>query len=219
MQNPYETSYKLACEKLAQLDLADVAFNSSARLADGILSIELLGETFIISAESGSASGGKDRGKNIVTSSGREPKISEKILLLHYLVTADGSPLTREEATLEHIPGAAFYYPTYKARSIDLIVRRFAAAPAGFIKAVQSIGFNLTREGRQYRFKSLVLPNVPLSFVLWESDNSPEPAIETLKVLYDTGITHYLPLEDIIIITEIIAHRIIKSGAEVSYLK
>lgn len=217
MSNPYEVSYKLACEKLAQLDLDDVAFNSSARLADGILSLELLGETFII----------KEQGKNITVSSGREPKISEKILLLHYLGTADGSPLTREEVTLENIPGAAFYYPTYKARSIDLIIRRFASAPADpqghpvgdFIKAAQKIGFNPAKEGRQYRFKSLALPNVPVSFVLWESDNSKEPDMETLKVLYDTGITHYLPLEDIIIITEMIAHRIIKTGAEVSYLK
>lgn len=209
MQNPYEVSYNLACEKLAQLDLNDVAFNSSARLADGILSVELLGETFII----------KERGKNITASSGREPKISEKILLLHYLVTADGSPLTREEVTLENIPGAAFYYLTYKARSIDLIIKKFASTPADFIKVAQKIGFNPVKDGRQYRLKSLALPNVPVSFVLWESDNSKEPAMETLKVLYDTGITRYLPLEDIIIITEMIAHRIIKTGAEVSYLK
>src|SRR3989339_1454977 len=209
MQNPYETSYKLACEKLAQLDLDDVAFNSRARLDSDVLSIELLGETFVVS----------DRGESIAVYSGREAKISEKILLLHYLVTADGSPLAREEITLENIPGAAFYYPTYKARSIDLIIRRFATAPADFIKAAQHVGFNLVKDGRQYRLKSLVLPNLPISFVLWESDKSKEPAIETLKVLYDKGITHYLPLEDIIIITEMIAHRIIKSGAEVSYLK
>ncbi|MEK7309355.1 MAG: DUF3786 domain-containing protein [Planctomycetota bacterium] len=208
MQNPYEASYNLACEKLAQLDLDDVAFNGSARLDSDVLSIELLGETFII----------KERGKNITISSGREPRISEKILLLHYLVTADGAPLTSQEVTLENIPGAAFYYPTYKARSIDLIIRRFTAAPSDFIKAVQKIGFNPAKEGRQYRLKSLVLPNVPIFFVLWESDSG-HPAIETIKVLYDTGITHYLPLEDIIIITEMIAHRIIKSGAEVSYLK
>jgi len=200
MQNPYEASYKLACEKLAQMDLDDVAFNSSARLAGDVLSVELLGETFII----------KERGKDITASSGQEPRISEKILLLHYLVTADGSPPTREEITLEHIPGAAFYYPTYKARSIDLIVRRFASAPDDFIKAAEKMGFNLTREGRLYRLKSLVLPNVPISFIIWESDVG-QPAIETLKVLYDTGITRYLPLEDIIIITEMIAHRIIKS--------
>jgi len=234
MTNLYEAAYKLACDRLAQLDLGDVAFNSSARLDGDVLSVELLGETFII----------KERGDAITVSSGREPRISEKILLLHYLVTADGAPLTRQEVTLENIPGAAFYYPTYKARSIDLIIRRFAPAPrpsgrstlcpcggspeaaadpqghpvGDFIKAVQKIGFNPIREGRQYRLKSLVLPNVPISFIIWESDSG-QPAIETLKVLYDTGIIHYLPLEDIIIITEMIAHRIIKSSAKVSYLK
>jgi len=209
MITPYETAYKLACDRIAQLDLDDIAFNSSARLESGALSIELLGETFII----------KDLGRDINTSSGREPRISEKILLLHYLSTADGSPLTREEITLENIPGAAFYYPTYKARSIDLIIRKFAPAPADFINTAQKMGFNMAKEGRQYRLKLRALPNLPISFVFWESYKAKEPDMETLRVLYDNGITHYLPLEDIIIITEMIAHRLIKAGDEVSYLK
>jgi hypothetical protein len=208
VQNPYELAYKLACEKLSGLDLDDVAFNSSVRLDGDVLSVDLMGETFII----------KKHGQDITVSSGHELRISEKILLLHYLVTADGSPLTGAEITLEHITGAAFYYPTYKARSIDLIIKRFGQAPDEFIKAARDIGFNLTREGRQYRLKSLVLPDVPISFMLWESDAG-LPALENLKVLYDAGVTHYLPLEDIIILTEMITHRIIKSGAEVSYLK
>ncbi|MEW6025783.1 MAG: DUF3786 domain-containing protein, partial [Planctomycetota bacterium] len=195
MPNPYETSYKLACDRLAQMNLDDIAFNSSARIEGETLSLELMGDVFTI----------KERGKDITVSSGREVRISEKILLLHYLVTADGAPLSREEVTLETIPGAAFYYPTYKARSINLIIRKFASAPDGFIRAAEKIGFNLSRDGRQYRLKALVLPNVPISFILWESEMG-QPAIETLKVLYDTSITHYLPLEDIIIITEMIAH-------------
>jgi hypothetical protein len=211
MTTPYEAAYKLACDRLAGLDLEEIAFNSSARLEGGILSLEMMGETFFV----------KERGRDISGPSNREPKIREKILLLHYLIAADGSPLTRREVALEDIPGAAFYYPTYKARSIDLIIKRFGTAPAGppmppaggFIQAIQSIGFKATRDGQLYRFRLLALPNVPVSFVFWESGQN-RPGIETLKILYDAGITGYLPVEDIIVITEMITYRIIKPGPD-----
>jgi hypothetical protein len=209
MKTSYELAYNLACEELAKLDLEKVAFNSSARLVDRVFEIDFLGETFIV----------KEHGKEIATKSHREVKLSEKILIMHYLVTSDGAPLQGEEVTLEKIPSAAFYYPTYKARTIDLIISR---CPSGqnFIERAKGIGFNPASAGRDnlYRLKSLVLPNVPLHFILWNSsDNTPD--IQRLKILYDASITHYLPLEDIIILTEFVSHKIIKSSETISYLK
>jgi hypothetical protein len=231
MPIPYENSYRLACDEFSKLNLEDVAFNSSARLENNTIYIDFLGETFIV----------KDGGKEIITSSGREVKISEKILLLHYLITADGAPLQREEITLENIPGASFYYPTYKARTIDLIINKFAQATSPpeadlskaqgsgekttsdkFIASAKNMGFNLVKEGELNRLRSLVLPNVLISFVFWSSVANPEVTpdlasggagdLSNLKILYDKNITHYLPLEDIIILTELVSHRIIKSG-------
>ncbi|MFH1231614.1 MAG: DUF3786 domain-containing protein [Planctomycetota bacterium] len=195
MKTPYENSYKLACDEFSELNLEDVAFNSSARMEGDAIYIDFLSETFIV----------KDGGKEITTSSGREVKINEKILLLHYLITADGAPLQREEITLENIPGASFYYPTYKARTIDLIINKFALASSGFIASAKNMGFNPVKEGELNRLRSLVLPNVLISFVFWSED------LSNLKILYDKNITHYLPLEDIIILTELVSHRIIKS--------
>jgi hypothetical protein len=212
MPIPYEKAYNLACEELAKLNLEDVAFNSSARLESDIIYIDLLGETFMV----------KERGKEITASSGREVNISEKILLLHYLITADGAPLQREEITLENIPGASFYYPTYKARTIDLIINKFAQAPSKFITSAKNMGFNLIKQGESNRLRSLVLSNVLISFVFWSPAANPEVTpdlasggaedLSNLKILYDKNITHYLPLEDIIIITELVTHRIIKSS-------
>ncbi|MFH0888902.1 MAG: DUF3786 domain-containing protein [Planctomycetota bacterium] len=222
MKTPYETSYKLACDEFSKLNLEEVAFNSSARLEGDIIYIDFLGETFMV----------KDGGEEITTSSppeadlpqaqgsknktaseGREVKINEKILLLHYLITADGTAPAREEVTLENIPGASFYYPTYKARSIDLIVNKFIKFSSEFIAAAGKIGFNITETTNRFsRLKSLVLPNVSVSFILWK-DTSGDLVLdnELLKITYDAGIIHYLPLEDIIILTELVCHKIIKS--------
>jgi len=240
MPIPYETSYNLACEKLESLDLNDVAFNSSVQLKGDILLVNFLNETYAV----------KENGKDIrVVNSSREVKINEKILLLHYLITADGTAPAREEVTLENIPGASFYYPTYKARTIDLIINKFAQAPSPpeadlpkaqgswekttsdkFIASVKNMGFNLVKEGELNRLRSLVLPNVLISFVFWAparpdgrlpDDKAGQGGedLSNLKILYDKNITHYLPLEDIIIISELVSHRIIKSGEQISYLK
>lgn len=216
VHNPYEKAYQMAMEKLTQLNPDDVAFNASARLDNGNLSLELINETFVISLQ----------GKEILTQSGREVRMSEKILLLHYLVTADGAPLQRQEITLQEIPGAAFYYPTYQARTILPIARTFSKKIQVFIDAAQKIGFNLIEEKNMCRLKSLTLPNIPMTFIIWkpsdETTGASEQTIpnsETIKILYDAGITHYLPLEDIIILTELVCHRIAKTGLESEYLK
>lgn len=216
MPIPYETSYNLACEKLESLDLNDVAFNSSVQLKGDTLSVNFLNETYAV----------KENGKDIrVVNSSREVKINEKILLLHYLITADGTAPAREEVTLENIPGASFYYPTYKARTIDLIINKFAQAPSKFIASAKNMGFNLVKEGELNRLRSLVLPNVLISFVFWaparpdgrlpdEKAGQGGEDLSNLKILYDKNITHYLPLEDIIIISELVCHKIIKADAE-----
>jgi len=218
MKVPYENSYLLACDKLAGLNLEDVAFNSSSKLEGTTLYLDLINESFAVA----------EAGKNIsLPSSNREVKISEKILLLHYLTTSDGFPLQREDATLENIPGAAFYYATYKARTINQIASRFNSSSNEFTEAAKSIGFKITEETSQYcRLKSLVLPNVPISFVLWKNitdvpltQTESKYEFESLKILYDASITHYLPLEDIIILTELVAYKIIKSADPASYLK
>jgi hypothetical protein len=91
---------------------------------------------------------------------------------------------------------------TYKARSIDFIINKFARVSSEFIASTENIGFNLVREGELTRLRSLVLPNVPVSFIVWSDD------LNSLKILYDRNVTHYLPLEDIIILTEIVCHKI-----------
>jgi len=239
MPIPYERAYNLACDELARLNLEDVAFNSSVQLEGDTLSVNFLTETYAV----------KENGKDIrVVNSSREVKINEKILLLHYLITADGTAPAREEVTLENIPGASFYYPTYKARTIDLIINKFAQATSPpeadlskaqgswekttsdkFIASAKNMGFNLVKEGELNRLRSLVLPNVLISFIFWSSVANPEVTpdlasggagdLSNLQILYDKNITHYLPLEDIIILTELVTHRIIKSGEQISYLK
>ena len=208
--NPYEIAYTVACQELALKNINDVAFNSSATLTGNILGLELAGEIFSIG----------DNGRRISTQSGREPKMSEKILLLHYLIAADGSPLSRQEVSLANIPGASFYYPTYKNRTIDIILKTFAHDHLLFLNVLKSNAWNIIEQTNRYiKAKLLPLPNVPLYLIYWLPADENLPHDSNLQILYDANITHYLPLEDIIILIELLTHKLIKSAPQPPYLK
>jgi hypothetical protein len=204
----YEDAYKAALESFKHLDLADVSFNSSTGLSGDSITVPFLGGIFIIS----------EKGNAIIRiDSKNEVKIAEKIILLHYLITADGTPLSRDLITLENIQGASFYFPTYKARTIDLLLRYFGNDSNLFANKCRNFKANIesTTPGNISEKKAaavkatfLILPNIPVSIVYHPGDKEFLPDI---KILYDANIEHYLPLEDIIVMTELLTHKIIKA--------
>ena len=191
-----------ALVKLDGLDLDDVVFNSSTKLVDGVIELDFLGSPVQI----------KERGRQIIfPSTGQEAKISEKIILLHYLITADGSPLERSEVAFESIPGASFYAPTYKARTTDQLVRVFKNDLGKFVQVLTSLKARVegnfeSGKSNQVKIKILALPCVPITFVYWKGDPEVGPS---LQILYDTSITKYLPLEDMVVLTELLTHKVI----------
>jgi hypothetical protein len=202
MQNPYDKTYQLAQEKFAGLDISDVAFNSSAQLADDILTVPFLGEQFLVA----------EKGKEIKSLTGnREVKIAEKILLIHYLTTADGTPLTRRLITFENLSEASFYYPTYKARTIDILLRTFDNNIKKFMGVSEQLGAKIETSLEKGKSTFLVLPNVPVIFIYWSGDRE---VPSNMQILYDANITHYLPQEDIVVITELLTHKIIRRAKE-----
>jgi len=199
MTTAYEIAYRLAQEQLSGMDLSDVAFNGSAQLDDETLCIDFLGETYKV----------EDKGTRI-TRSGEETKIGEKILILHYLVTADGSPLSRDEITFENVPGGQFYYSTYKARPIAYLLRVFSKGLKGesFTKVTQQLGGRIVEHsGGTIKARFLVFPNVPIMLIMWLGDKETG---SNFQILYDSSITRYLPLEDIVVVTEQLVHRLAK---------
>lgn len=205
LQNPYARAYQIAIKELSRRDLSEVAFNSSVQLEGEVLIVPALGQTYRI----------EERGKKIIQiSDGREPKTPMKIILLHYLTTADGTTLKGNDFSFENIPGAGFYYPTFKARTISQLISAFQNDLTRFIKVGLQFNGRLL-EGKpddmnlnKVQIKIFVLPNVPVSFIYWRGQEELPPA---LQILFDASITHYLPLEDIVIVTEMLTYQLIRS--------
>jgi hypothetical protein len=132
----------------------------------------------------------------------------DKLVILHYLNTADGSPMTGKPVTFKELPDGIVYYPTYVKRAIKPLLDRFADKPETLLSAAETLGGAGADTG-DYSFRLDVLPRVPLTFTLWMGDEELPPEA---NILFDSSITHYLPTEDITVMCEILAWKLVRTS-------
>lgn len=116
----------------------------------------------------------------------------QAILILHYLVTANGRPLTGEWVSFRHLPGGDIYREPFEKRAIIPFIKTFGSRPEEFTRAAAALG------GSTGPFPGVnavipVFARVPLAFVLWPGDDE-FPA--SANILFDGAAASYLPTED-----------------------
>jgi len=122
------------------------------------------------------------------------------ILLLHYLLTADGTPPAGEGLAYRELPGGLFYATAFAARAEQPLARAFAgpAGPSGpgplaFTAAALCLGGEPLRlADAAFRFEAL--PRLAVAALLWAGDDEEEGAA---AVLFDAAAGRYLPAEDL----------------------
>jgi hypothetical protein len=143
------------------------------------------------------------------SSSGKPVSLVTRVLLLHYLLRADGHRLTAEWASYKDLPGGLHYAHVIGRRVSEPILRRFGRRAGRF----QEIGLSLNGRPAGVGDGSFILqalPRVPVQYVLWEGDDEFPPSIQ---ILFDTSVVHYLPLEDIVVLAQLTTGRLVaRSG-------
>ncbi len=193
-------AYQIACKQLAAVaDIAGQCRKSGARLAPAADAavIRHLNQEYKISLPGGEVS--LVDGKEAVP-------VRDKILILHYFLRASGAPLTGELITYKELQEGINYYPTFFKRAIEPIVKNFSAAPPKLPEIAGRLG------GRRADFGDAAVtidafPRVPLTVVVWRGDKEFGP---DGNILFDSTITGYLPTEDITILCEIIAWKLVR---------
>ena len=132
-----------------------------------------------------------------------------KILLLHYLIQAKGTPASGEQITFKQITGGLAYYPAFHRRSIKPVIKSYGNNLNKYIIAAERIG-GVKSDFSKYSVFFQVFPKVPVIFNLWEGDDE-LPADG--NIVFDSSISDYLTTEDIAVLCNIIALMIIKEGA------
>jgi len=199
-QKNYLQSFNLACATIRGMDLEERARKAGAdyqRVEDGEkITLEFFSEPYQISCPQIEFYSPLKKTVSLVT----------RILLLHYLIRADGSPMTGQWVGYKDIPGGLLYASVFARRVTDPLVRRFGRSAKGFKEAGIQLGGETAGVG-DASFILKAFPFIPVQYVLWEGDDEFPPSAQ---LLFDASVDHYLSLEDIVVLGQITTGRLIQ---------
>jgi hypothetical protein len=134
----------------------------------------------------------------------RDAHVSIQIVLLHYLLTADGAPPADHWLAFRELPDGLFYAQAFAGHAEGLLAEKLGANLDGFRRAAASLGGSpLDLANAAYRFQAF--PRLAVAALLWEGD---EDFPAQARILFDAHAGHYLPTEDLAGIGDWLAHRL-----------
>ncbi len=179
-----DVTLKEAVDNFSTLDHEEVASNAGVEInrEEQSFIMPFLDQTFRVKYPAG----------DIIGEDGNPASQYLAIIMLHYLTTADGTPLTGKWIDYRHLPGGHIYVEPFKKRAVTPFLKTFGEHPEKFREAAEALGgYSLSMSG--IRMVVPVMPMVPLCFVLWPGD---EEISSSANVLFDESAPSYLPTED-----------------------
>jgi len=198
-----DQAFQLARERLSRVkDAAEICRNSGAKCLDTTegksIVVEYLNRAYTVSVPKA----------KVDSIEGGEPiSAREQLLILHYLLSAKGTPPANKLITFQELPEGQVYYSTFLKRAVQPMVTNFGKDPALLLTLVERIG-GIKGEAGDVSFTFNAFPKVPLTFVLWRGDDEFEARG---NFLFDAGISDYLPTEDITVLCEIVCWNLVKA--------
>jgi hypothetical protein len=136
----------------------------------------------------------------------RDAHVSIQIVLLHHLLTADGTPPADRWLAFRELPDGLFYAQAFAGHAEGLLAEKLGANLDGFRRAAESLGGSpLDLANAAYRFQAF--PRLAVAVLLWEGD---EDFPAQARILFDAHAGHYLPTEDLAGIGDWLAHHLIR---------
>jgi hypothetical protein len=203
-QRYYRQAFDLACHQIKDLDLRERADKSGSQFErgsqgkEGRISLSLFNSRYTI-----------DFPDLLITS--RDKKVVSlvtKIILLHYLIKADGRPSSGQLIPYKEISGGMLYAGVFARRAVEVLIPAFGQSQDRFLDAGLRLGGRQAEHG-DVSFVLAALPRVPMTYILWKGD---EEFPATVQLLFDKSVEGYLSLEDIVVVGEMATSRLIALG-------
>jgi len=202
-QKNYQQSFDLACSSIQGMNLEERAKKAGANYEKGKegekITLHFFSEPYWIQFPQIEFYSPSKKVVSLVT----------RILLLHYLLHADGNPLTGRWVAYKDIPGGLLYAGVFARRVTEPLQRRFGNSARSF----KETGIRSGGEPVEIGDASFILhafPYVPLQYVLWEGDEEFPPSVQ---LLFDASVDHYLTLEDMVVLGQVTTGRLINRSA------
>jgi hypothetical protein len=203
-QKYYRQAFDLACQQIKGLDLRERAeksgthFEKGTHRKEGRISLSLFNSRYVI-----------DFPDPLVTSLDKKVvSLVTKIILLHYLIKADGRPLSHQLIPYKEIPGGMLYAGVFARRAVEPLIPVFGQSPEAFLDAGLRMGGRKAEYG-DISFEVPALPRIPMTYIVWKGD---EEFPATVQLLFDKSVEGYLSLEDIVVMGEMAKSRLIALG-------
>ncbi len=198
----YKLAYELAGEQLAKVDdVEQQCLKSGARYlvidSQKVIIIEYLNQWYQIVLPDIEIS---------LMDSEEEVPIRDKILILHYLISAKGIPITNKLVAFKELPGGANYSRTFSKRAIEPLIDHFGKQPHLLIDAAGKLGGHKVDYGDVAVIIN-AFSRVPITLVLWRGDEEFDPGGD---ILFDATIPDYLSTYDITVLCEIITWKLVR---------
>ncbi|HDN79242.1 MAG: hypothetical protein DRI61_03980 [Chloroflexi bacterium] len=147
-------------------------------------------------------------GKVTEEDTGAVPPFSTLLIILHYLINADGTPLAEHWVSFREFPGGQGYWPVFQGRTALKLAKTFGRDKEAFEKAARVLGGEKLSFGDS-SFLFRMFPRLWMAVVLNLADEEFGPSVQ---VLFDGSAGHYLPTEDLVILGEMLTHRLIREA-------
>jgi hypothetical protein len=198
-QRNVESALKLAWESVARLSLENACPRAGADfLGEGRAAVRMLGVGYTIDTKA----------RSVLDPTGQPAKPKRQVLMLHYLLTADGREPVGREVGFDGVGGASTYIGPFRERVVNGLIGALGAEP----QLLTERGRRLDGEVVDYGDAAMrfpVLPRVPITAILWRGDEELPPSGQ---IVFDAGITGYLPLEDIVVASEMLVGELSRSA-------
>jgi hypothetical protein len=180
-----DDAYDNALREMARLSPNVAAATSGCRFDKGVFTVPFFHRSFSVHFPEIKVS-------EVGSDTPRPPWLD--ILLMHYLVNADGTPVSGMWIAYRNLPGAHLFEQRFNNMAIRPLLDTFGNDADGFSQAALAIGGEpMTRTG-DAAFRFLALPKIPVGCILYLGDDEVSPSI---NVLFDAASPHYLPTEDL----------------------
>ncbi len=198
----YGLAYKLACEQLARIgDIEQLCLKSGTQCqvtdSQKTIVVEYLNQSYQVTIPDVAVS--LRDGEEVVPQ-------RDKILILHYLAQAKGTPLSKEIITYKELPEGPNYFRTFYKRTIKPLVDHFGQEPGQLIGIAKKLGGYKADYG-DVSVTINAFGQVPVTLVLWRGDEEFPPEG---NILFDSIIPDYLSTEDINVLCEVITWKLVK---------
>lgn len=202
-EQPLQLAYRLAREKLLGMDIKEQCFKGGAQyVGPDNVTIEYLSQSYVMAVPTMEISL-KD---SLAGCEGID--LTDRILMLHYLITAKGTPPSGKLIGFKQLPGGCFEHGSFSREVLAPLLDHLGKEPERLQEAAAKLGGTRVSYGDE-AVSIKAFPRVSVIIVLWRGDDEFPP---NASILFDSTVTDYLSTEDMTVLCERIVEKLTQSG-------